>query len=230
MNFLSNDNYKLLYEIVKENITTDIEIFNKVFNDFGNLNQNNTENYDLITYNKQFLTLLQSIIHNKPEVAAHKRKVTFDNKLEEHKQHFLSYIPKPPPTPDFVDKPDTTNIDPIDTLIQQTLLKRNYEPIAPVNKKPRKIQIQNQPIEQDTLTNEAILLDTTEDDPIANLFSKLQQHNTNTNSSGVQTNPNITTDEDINGYINTIQQNINNILDTFEKIKLLIRLKKITYK
>lgn len=242
MNFSSNENYKLLYEIVTENITNDLDIFNKVFNDFSNLNQNNTENYDLITYNKQFLTLLQSVIHNKPEVASQKRKVTFDNKLEEHKQHFLSYMPKTPPTPDFLDKTDNTNLDHIDTLIQQTLLKRNYEPITtPNTRKPRKIQIQAHPIDQDTLTKDAIILDNTTSsssssvkdkdtditDPLANLFSKLQNKiNDNVSQITIPTQTpipiNTKQTDDIHTCINTIQTNINNILETFEKLKLLL--------
>lgn len=241
MNFLSNENYKILYEIVTENITNDVDIFNKVFQDFGNINQNNTESYDLMTYNKQFLTLLQSVIHNKPEVAAQKRKVTFDNKLEEHKQHFLSYIPKQPPTPDFSDKPDNTDLGNIDALVQQTISKRNYVPLIQINKKlnnpnhqplpqqqpqhtPRKIQIQTQPIEQDTLTKDAIVLDNIGvQDPIANLFSKLQ-HKINDNPiPPSHTQPIEMIQDDIYTYMNTIQTNINNIVETFEKIKLLYK-------
>jgi len=241
MNFLSNENYKLLYEIVTENITNDVDVFNKVFQDFGNLNKNNTEQNDLITYNKQFITLLQTIVHNKPELISQKRKVTFDNKLEEHKQHFLSYSVKtPPPTPNFVDKTDNSNLEHIDALIQQTILKRNYEQITPVhnnnnnNNKPRKIQIQHQ-LEQDTLTNDAIILDTTintENDPIANLFSKLQNKINEPINSVVLLDTNIkqpnqtnqtNQNEEIQNYINIIQTNINNILQSFEKIKLLIK-------
>jgi len=232
MNFLSNENYKLLYEIVTENITNDIDTFNKVFNDFGNLNKNNTENYDLITYNKQFITLLQTIVHNKPELISQKRKVTFENKLEEHKHNFLSYALKPPPIPNFVDKTDNSNLDHIDTLIQQTLLKRNYEQVTSFNNnnnnnnnKPRKIKIQNQ-LNQDTLTNDAIILDNSlnniiEIDPIDNLFTKLKNKNNEPiNEDNIkQTKQN----EEINEYINIIQTNINNIVELFEKIKLLIK-------
>jgi chemotaxis protein histidine kinase CheA len=70
-------------------LISDNNMYKLEINDFGNLNKNNTENQDLITYNKQFLTLLQTIVHNKPELLSQKRKVTFENKLEEHKHNFL---------------------------------------------------------------------------------------------------------------------------------------------
>lgn len=237
MNFLSNENYKLLHEIVRETMTDDPDIFNKVFMDFGNLNKNNTEHYDLLTYNKQFLTLLQTIIHNKPDLLTQKRKVTFENKLEEHKQHFLSYSLKPPPTPNFVDTVDNSNLDHIDKLVQQTLLKRNYELDAPsVTRKPRKIQIQSV-VEEDTLTNDAILLDMEDSDPIAQLFSKLQNkiNDTTTTTANTTTQPvmnpipsdihlnNTESDNNnINYHITIIQNNIANILESFDQIKVLI--------
>ena len=234
MNFSTNDNYKLLREIVSENITTDMEVFNKVFKDFGK--NTNMETVDLMVYNKQFLTLLQTIIHNKndystAEALSQKRKVSFDNKLEEHKQHFLSYTPKPPHIPDFVDKTDNTNLGNIDQLIKQTLLTRNYEPPPTKQQQQqpqvRKINIQQQPLEHDTLTQDAINLDSPEVDPIANLFLKLQNKKTESQQSQQQPQPEqpnsvVDVSNTIPIHLQNIQNNINNIIESFEKLKLLI--------
>jgi hypothetical protein len=246
MNFSTNENYKLLREIVTENITTDIDIFNKVFQDFSK--NSNTDTNDLMLFNKQFLTLLQTIIHNKTDYSSsaaavsQKRKVSFDNKLEEHKQHFLSYTPKPPHIPDFLDKSDNTTLGNIDNLIKQTLLNRNYEPIpTPINKPPRKINI-HQSLEHDTLTQDAINLDSNDTvaDPITTLFSKLQNKNSTNTSTNMNTNTTTNTNNNesiiidiqqtsvvdssntIPIHLQNIQNNINNIVESFEKLKLLL--------
>jgi hypothetical protein len=234
MNFSSNENYKLLCEIVTENITTNLDIFNKVFTDFSKT-MSTTDTVDLMLYNKQFLTLLQTIIHSNPDTTSsnavyQKRKVSFDNKLEEHKQHFLSYTPKPPTIPDFLDKADNKSLDNIDTLIKQTLLNRNYEPLpvsSSLNKHPRKINI-HQSLDHDTLNDDAIILDSNDTDPVLNLFSKLQNKKTEPTeqiNNIIQINSTqsvVDSSNPIPVHLHNIQQNINNILESFEKLKLLI--------
>lgn len=242
MNFSSNENYKLLCEIVTENITTNLDVFNKVFTDFSKT-MSTTDTVDLMLYNKQFLTLLQTIIHSNPDTTSsnavyQKRKVSFDNKLEEHKQHFLSYTPKPPNIPDFLDKPDNKPIENIDNLIKQTLLYRNYEPVpvSSTNKPPRKINI-HQSVDHDTLNDDAINLDSNEPDPVLTLFSKLQNKKTepiepppippnehkNNNITQINSNQSVVDSSNtIPIHLHNIQQNINNIIESFEKLKLLI--------
>lgn len=120
MNFLSIDNYNLLYGIVKENITDDSVLFDTIFKDFGH-----REKGTLMTLNKKFLKVMNDLVPKTPIA----KKVTFDAKCDLHEQNFLSYIPKPPPTPIFADMPAKDVLKNIDDIMKETLAYRQYETI-----------------------------------------------------------------------------------------------------
>ena len=120
MNFLSIDNYNLLYGIVKEHITDDPVLFDTLFNDFGH-----REKGTLMTLNKKFLKVMNDLVPKTPTA----KKVTFDAQCNSHEQNFLSYIPKPPPTPIFADMPTKDVLKNIDEIMKETLAYRQYETI-----------------------------------------------------------------------------------------------------
>ena len=122
MHFLSNDNYNMLLEIVRENITTDTVLFTNMFKDFGNREKGST-----IELNKQFLRILNDIVKNTPKT----RKVSFDKQIDNHKQNFLSYMPKTPITPIFADMTPKEPLRNIDDLIKDTIASRQYESFQP---------------------------------------------------------------------------------------------------
>ena len=118
MSFLSTDNRAVLSELVKENLTPDMMLFDNVFKDFGN-----RERGPLIELNKKFLTIMKDIVQNiqKP------RKVSFDQQIETHRQNFLSYAPKPPTIPVFADKPSVDNLRNISEIVQDAMETRKYD-------------------------------------------------------------------------------------------------------
>jgi hypothetical protein len=110
----------MLLEIVRENITTDMMLFNSMFNDFGNREKGTT-----LELNKRFIGILNDIVKNTPKT----RKVSFDKQIDTHKQNFLSYLPKPPVTPIFADMVSKEPLRNLDELIKDTIANRQYEPV-----------------------------------------------------------------------------------------------------
>ena len=118
MSFLSADNHAVLAELVRENITPDIMLFDNVFKDFGN-----RERGPLIELNKKFLTIMKDLVQNiqKP------KKVSFDQQIETHRQNFLSYSPKPPTIPIFADNPSVDNLRNISEIVHDAMETRKYD-------------------------------------------------------------------------------------------------------
>ena len=166
MSFLSEENHVMLSEIVKDNITTDMVLFDNLYNDFGS-----RESGPLMSLNKKFLTIIRDIsISMKP------RKVTFEQQVETQRQNFLSYTPTPPNTPVFS---DTISPDPprkLEDIVKDAMVSRKYDttPVEVKSDVPKRLNIQ--PIDSDVLSTSAIVISTDQEpsDTIIDLLTKLE--------------------------------------------------------
>lgn len=134
MQFSSSHNYHVLLDIVKENITSDVVLFDTMFKDFGS-----REHGPVMELNKKFLRILNDIVKNTPKT----RKVSFDQQCDTHKQNFLSYAPKTPPTPIFADTIPDEPLKNIDDLVKDTIASRQYEIVKTTQHTNQVIPIQD---------------------------------------------------------------------------------------
>jgi hypothetical protein len=168
MQFLSADNYHVLLSLVKEHITTDVSLFDNMFNDFGS-----REKGPVLDLNKRFIRILNDMIKNNPKT----RKVSFDQQCDTHKQNFLSYAVKPPQTPVFADSLSDKPLKNIDDLVKDTIASRQYE-IAPSGRQYEIAPSGTQPIKpipiKDPVMSKKILdIQPTASDELDNPFLKL---------------------------------------------------------
>jgi hypothetical protein len=179
MQFSSSHNYHVLLDIVKQNITTDVVLFDTMFKDFGS-----REHGPVMELNKKFLRILNDIVKNTPKT----RKVSFDQQCDTHKQNFLSYAPKTPPTPRFADTLPDEPLKNIDDLVKDTIAARQYEIVKPTQSINQPIPIQDpvlskkildiQPNNSTNVTNPflQIAIDLSESDEISKSINDYSNH------------------------------------------------------
>lgn len=152
MEFLKKENYKLLLDIITEEVpNVNIQLFDSVFRKYGA--KEITSEKDLLALNKGFVFLFMNLItkpseqtfplvQNEPIDATHQKisqlkRVSFDTEVEKHRQHFQQLAAPPiPPMPNFSDDIKESKIN-LEALVKQTLMSRNYD--VPIQKPPPRL-------------------------------------------------------------------------------------------
>jgi hypothetical protein len=172
MSFLSRKNEYLLYDVITEEyLKIDYQSFSAFFAEFGKKYGN--QGIPLMELNKQFI---RAIVSNNKETSistngtaqqfmpsrpqnARSKNVSFDEQLEQHRQHFQQFAMPPPPTPpNFKDaeEPPPPPSDNIEMLMKRALNERKYDAIPP--QPARKLQI-GSVIEDETHKEDLIDID-----------------------------------------------------------------------
>jgi hypothetical protein len=145
MSFLSKKNEYLLYDVITEEyLKIDYQSFSAFFAEFGKNYGNH--GIPLMELNKQFIRAIvsnnkgistngtsQQFMPSRPQNARSKN-VSFDEQLEQHRQHFQQFAMPPPPTPpnfkDAEESPPPPS-DNIEMLMKRALNERKYDAIPP---------------------------------------------------------------------------------------------------